>query len=69
MTKDEAIAAMLNGEKIAHRHFGSDEWMKQNRDGRLFTEYEFEDGCICTGVDFWSCRSDISWQDGWRIWA
>ncbi len=62
MTKDEAIKAMQDGKKVSHRHFDSNEWMKQDGVG-----YVFEDGCHCAPRDFWHWRDDDSWIDGWRI--
>lgn len=28
----------------------------------------FEDGCQCTPHEFWLCRSDESFENGWSIW-
>ena len=62
MSKDEAIKAMRDGMKVTHRHFSSEEWMKET--GRL---YEFEDGCLCEFEEFWRYREDDSWLEGWKI--
>jgi len=65
MTKDEAIAAMKRGEKVAHSWFSPEEWVMLSKHGN--GGYEFEDGCRCSVVEFWSCRNDESWQKGWSI--
>jgi len=64
MTKDQAIQAMRNGEKVTHHHFDSKEWIKET--GRL---YEFEDGNLCTFFEFWHIRADDSWLEGWKIYT
>jgi len=62
MTKKEAIKSMRNGNKVTHRYFTPDEWMKET--GHL---YEFEDGCMCGFSAFWTHRQDDVWQDGWKV--
>ena len=62
MTKDEAIKAISDGEIVTHRFFSPEEWMRKHAIG-----YEFEDGCLCSELEFWSFRDDKSWLDGWSI--
>jgi hypothetical protein len=62
MTKKQAIEAMKEGKKVAHRHFDDHEWMKM--DGEKF---EFEDGVRCSQNLFWSDRQNDSWESDWRI--
>jgi len=62
MTKDEAIDAMREGKKVAHRHFTGEEWVKETG-----TRYEFEDGCMCEPREFWAHRVHSSWVDGWSV--
>jgi len=63
MSKDEAIQAMRDGQKVTHRWFSPDEWVKRSDCLR----YEFEDGCLCTHSEFWQWRDGESWLDGWSI--
>lgn len=63
LTKDEAIAAMLKGEKVRHEYFTDNEWAKLN--GHF--EIEFEDGCKIDVDTFWADRKGSQWQTGWSI--
>ncbi len=63
MTRSSAIVAMVRGEKVRHRFFDSNEWVKMNPDDN----YEFEDGVICTPELFWMDRSGELWYDDWVI--
>lgn len=65
MTKDEALKAMENGEKITHICFSKDEWMKKG----CLSDIEFEDGCWCSNEDFWVRRTGEGWQSGWSIYT
>jgi len=62
MTKDDAKKAMGNGSKVTHRYFTPEEWIMES--GCL---YEFEDGCMCSFIEFWQHRTEDSWNDGWEI--
>lgn len=64
MTKQEAIEAMKKGEKVTHRYFTSDEWVKTNQDATL---YILEDGVECSPLEFWMWRTDIAWNSDWEI--
>jgi hypothetical protein len=63
MTRTEAIQAMEGGQKVQHRYFSDDEWMLSNGYGM----YEFEDGAMCSPVEFWMDRKHDDWNDGWII--
>lgn len=64
MTKEEALLALKDGEKLSHRYFDPHEWVREE-DG----VYIFEDGCRCEPVDFWAFRDGNSWNYDWRIWS
>jgi len=64
MTRTEAIESMENGNKVTHRLFTQEEWMKITGN-----KYEFEDGCFCRFDEFWLYREDESWQDCWSIFS
>lgn len=64
MSRQGAILALANGEKLTHRYFTPDEWVEQTADGR----YRFEDGNICSPVEFWGYRKGEAWESGWSIW-
>ena len=59
----DAIKAMQDGKKVAHKHFTEYEWMCINESNR----YEFEDGATCLPSSFWEFRPDDSWQSGWEV--
>ena len=63
MTKAEAMIAIMEGKKIQHRFFASDEWMTKTEDGK----YLFEDGVKCTPHMFWFDRSGPEWNTDWEI--
>lgn len=63
MTKADAVIAMVNGHKVAHKYFTPDEWMMIRNDGK----YLFEDGCSCVPERFWEIRTEACWLTGWRI--
>lgn len=62
MTKQEAIQAMKEGKKVAHRYFSQGEWMKMVGKG-----FEFEDGVQCDQDYFWMDRNDKYWETDWHI--
>lgn len=62
MDKEQAIAAMNMGKKVAHRYFTDNEWMMM-----VGGRYTFEDGCVCDPSEFWAWRTDDSWDSGWRV--
>ena len=63
MTKSEAIQAMLEGKKVTHRHFSSDEWATMEN-GKIV----LEDGVKCSPIEFWRWRTDASYETDWSIW-
>ncbi len=63
MTKQEAIAAMQNGNKVTHRYFSSEEWITIE-DGRILTE----DGYRTHEYMFWSDRTSPFWDNDWKLW-
>ena len=64
MTKQEAIEKMKAGQKLTHRYFTNDEWVKANQSG---TAYILEDGVVCTPQEFWRWRTDTAWDADWEI--
>lgn len=62
MTREEAITAMKNGEKVTHGYFSDDEWMTM-KDGDIVTE----DGYKHNEVEFWAYRQIEAWNDGYEI--
>lgn len=65
MTKDEAIKAMLQGEKVSHRFFGEDESMTFLDPVKNI--YLFEDGVRIDAQTFWSIRMKEEWLEDWEI--
>ena len=66
MNKQEAIQAMQEGRVVTHKHFSSDETIKEAPNSTS-ADYEFEDGCLCSFNEFWQFRDDESWSDGWSV--
>ena len=62
MNMEQAVKAMLGGEKVAHESFTPKEWMKITG-----CVYEFESGRLCEVVEFWEIRDHASWQENWRV--
>lgn len=63
MTKEEAIAAMKQGKKVAHRYFSEGEWITMV-DGMIVAE----DGFKISPKDFWApLRRGLAWNDDWEI--
>ncbi len=63
MTKEEAIVVMKAGNKVRHESFSDNEWMTIEH-GRIL----FEDGVRCTLPDFWSDRTNPSWNKNYMLW-
>jgi len=62
MTKTDAIKCLIKGEKLTHRYFGSDEWIRQEG-GYYYDENEYR-----LNIDeFWHYRQSASFEDGWEI--
>ena len=64
MTKQEAISQMRAGKKLTHVHFSSEEWVKSDETGAVYT---FEDGVVCSEREFWHWRTALSWEGGWDL--
>ena len=64
MTKEEALQAMILGEKVAHRFFTSDEFIYME------SQYIYMEDDICVGTisgEFWISRSGGFWEKDWAI--
>lgn len=64
LTKEQAIAAMKEGNKVTHLYFTDDEWVKSDKEGDIYT---FDDGVSITSKEFWNLRSINSYNKGWFI--
>lgn len=64
MTKQEAINAMQEGERITHYLFSSHEWMTMKH-GYIV----LEDGVVCPPSEFWKWRTASLWDDGYEVWS
>lgn len=62
MNKQEAIELMKSGYKITHNHFDVDEYMTIENNKILL-----EDGVRCNIDEFFSYRTDKTWEDGYSI--
>lgn len=62
MTKTEAIQQMQKGVRITHEWFSDQEWMTI-KDGKIL----LEDGLKCSSDEFWSYRTNESWNDGYSL--
>ena len=62
MTKIEAIELMRKGEKITHEWFSANEWMTIEN-GKIL----LEDGVKCSLYEFFSYRTNNSWDKGYSI--
>ena len=62
MNKQEAIEAMQEGKKVTHQHFSPNEWMTMKDEMILL-----EDGVVCPPKEFWKCRADSAWDDGYEL--
>lgn len=62
MTKEEAIIALGEGNKVRHRYFTYDEYVYVGEGNYLYDEC----GNV-RGEDFWDVRDGIHWSDGWSI--
>jgi len=67
MTKQEAITAMKEGKKVAHRYFLPHEWviMGASEDGENIIKHE--DGSTVLEDIFWELRNKKEWDIGWNI--
>lgn len=63
MNKEEAIESLNAGNKLTHRHFNKDEWVKKI--SRHY--YQYEDGYDTRISYFWVLREEANMLDGWSI--
>jgi len=70
MTRDEALQAMIDGEKVSHRFFSSDEYIYMVAQN-IFTEEGYDCGTV--NQAFWISRGgrsgDDAWLTDWSIWT
>ena len=65
MTKNEAIQAMKEGNKITHTYFTTDEFIRMEKDWQIITEEGYT-----IGLDtFFGVRNDNLWEYGYEIWT
>ena len=68
MTREEALQAMIDGEKVTHRFFTSDEYIYMKAQD-IFTEEGYNMGTVHD--EFWWIRGDRPgsemWLDDWEI--
>lgn len=62
MTRDEALQAMIDGEKVTHRFFSSDEYIYMKAQN-IFTEDGYDCGTV--NQSFWISRGSRSGDDMW----
>lgn len=60
MTKEEAIAAMLNGSKVTHKYFLPEEFIYMES-GFIYDENDYDLS------DFWQVRWEEHWNNDWSI--
>ena len=60
--KVEAVALMMQGNRMTHENFSDNEWLTMEG-----TKYLFEDGVICSPELFWADRQGSGWETGWTI--
>jgi hypothetical protein len=64
MNKAEALHYMNYGRKVRHEYFDYKEWMTINpENGNIL----LEDGCQCSVEEFFSHRTDKSWDEGYEL--
>ena len=63
MNKQEAIQAMTEGKKVAHRYFANNEWVTMDADGKIVTE----EGYKVSHLLFWMDRTDKAWDEDWEV--
>ena len=62
MNKKQAIKSMREGNKVTHTNFATGEWVTIKS-----SKIVFEDGMSMTQKEFWSDRTDPSWDDGYSL--
>lgn len=64
MTKELALQAMIDGEKVTHRYFTSDEYIYMVAQN-IFTEEGYDCGTVNSA--FWRERNGENWENSWYI--
>ncbi len=64
MTKNEAIEAMKQGQKVTHEFFDELEWVTSNPSGEMYT---LEDRVSLPATHFWADRNNQYWENGWKL--
>lgn len=64
MTKDEALLAIAQGQRVTHEYFTGEEWVEKSDLGLVF-----EDGVECTKEEFFKYRDDLDWHTGWGLYT
>ena len=70
MTREEALQAMIDGEKVTHRFFSDNEYIYMKAQN-IFTEEGYDMGTVHD--EFWRMRGDNldgyrqNWLEGWSI--
>lgn len=62
LTREEAIKALDEGERLRHRHFSDHEWIEKGGRGIIC-----EDGCSIDQFTFWMDRSHVAFDTDWFI--
>lgn len=65
LTREQAIQALLNGKRVTHNLFSYNEWMKLAYGETIV----FEDGAHLTIREFFHCRNEKEWSDGFSIYG
>lgn len=63
MNKTEAIASLEAGNKLTHKDFNPDEWVKEVSKHYL----QYEDGYKTRKSYFWALRDQAGMTDNWSI--
>ena len=64
MTREDALNAMISGEKVTHEYFSDDEFIYM-KDDDIYTEEGFNMGTV--NDEFWIIRKTEMFDDGWSI--
>jgi hypothetical protein len=64
LTRDEALTALINGYKVTHHLFSSDEFIYMVQ-GIIYDESGYNMGTVCD--EFMNIRRGGNWEGGWNI--
>lgn len=62
-TKEQAIAMMIQGQRMTHRYFEDDEFVSCNENGSI---YYLSGLHAHPAEEFWQYRKYPEWEKGWR---